>query len=217
MGNRSEAGQPVQGVQDQGTGEVVSTATRAELGVYYDNIDFTAPTVTRVDPVVAFDWGGGSPDPAMGPDNFSVRWTGEIQPQFSETYTFTTLSDDGIRLWVGNQLIIDGFIDQAPTYYNGSITLLANHRYRIQVDYYEHLGGAVAQLFWSSRSTPFQIVPTSQLYSSMPNAQVPTSIGLSFGADEPPGVGSPLPPSDMAGVVPQGHWNNFLCNSGSST
>src|SRR5260370_41609894 len=72
------------------------------LGVYYDNIDFTAPTVTRVDPVIAFDWGGGSPDPAIGSDNFSVRWTGEIQPQFSEKYTCTTLSDDGIRLWVGS-------------------------------------------------------------------------------------------------------------------
>ena len=54
--------------------------------------------MTRVDPVVAFDWGGGSPDPAIGPDTFSVRWTGQVQPQFSETYSFTCLTDDGFRL-----------------------------------------------------------------------------------------------------------------------
>jgi hypothetical protein len=43
------------------------------LGTDYDNIDFTGSTITRIDPVIAFDWGGGSPDPAIEPDTFSVR------------------------------------------------------------------------------------------------------------------------------------------------
>ena len=136
------------------------------LGVYYDNIDFTGTTVTRVDPFIYFDWGNDSPDPAIEPDTFSVRWTGLVQAQFSETYTFYCLTDDGFRLWVGGQLVIDSFIDQPPTYRNGSISLLADQKYDLQIDYYENGGGAVAQLYWTSPSTPFQIVPQSQLYSN---------------------------------------------------
>src|SRR5262249_44715265 len=73
-------------------------------GEYYDNIDFTGAKLTRIDPVVNFDWGGGSPDPSMGPDQFSVRWTGQVQPRLGETYTFHTFTDDGVRLWVNNVL-----------------------------------------------------------------------------------------------------------------
>ena len=186
------------------------------LGVYYDNIDFTGPTVTRIDPQIAFDWGDGSPDSTIGPDTFSVRWTGEVQAQFSEYYTFWALTDDGFRLWVDNQLIIDGFIDQPPTFYAGSIPLVASHKYKIRIDYYENSGGAVAQLFWTSPSTPFQIVPQTQLYSSYPDAQASSSIGLHFGADEPPGVGSALASSDVAGVFQQSNWNNLSGNVGSA-
>ena len=68
--------------------------------VYYDNQNFTGATVSRVDPTVNFDWGTGSPAPGIGADTFSVRWTGQVQAQFSQTYTFYTTSDDGVRLWV---------------------------------------------------------------------------------------------------------------------
>ena len=56
--------------------------------------------VTRIDPTVDFDWGTGSPAAAIGADTFSVRWTGQVQAPFSGTYTFYTVSDDGVRLWV---------------------------------------------------------------------------------------------------------------------
>src|SRR5258708_18151897 len=84
-------------------------------GQYYDNIDFTNLKVTRTDATVNFYWGSGSPDPSIGPDTFSVRWTGQVQAQFNETYTFYTDSDDGIRLWVNGQLIINNWTDHAPT------------------------------------------------------------------------------------------------------
>ena len=71
---------------------------------YFNNADFTGTTVVRTDPTVNFDWGSGSPAPAIGADTFSARWTGQVQPQFSETYTFYTQSDDGVRLWVNNVL-----------------------------------------------------------------------------------------------------------------
>jgi len=56
---------------------------------------------------VNFDWGGGTPDSSLGVDTFTTRWTGKVEPQYSQTYTFYTQTDDGVRLWVNGQLLID--------------------------------------------------------------------------------------------------------------
>ncbi|MFO8006741.1 MAG: PA14 domain-containing protein, partial [Candidatus Brocadiia bacterium] len=98
-------------------------------GDYYDNMDFTSHALTRVDPTVNFDWGSGSPDASMGADTFSVRWTGQVEPLYSETYTFTTRSDDGVRLWVNGQSVIDNWTDHGPTYDSGTIALSAGTKY----------------------------------------------------------------------------------------
>ena len=67
---------------------------------------FLAP-LTRIDPVVDLVWGTGTPDPSIPVDNFSARWTGQILPQYSQKYYFVVNADDGVKLWVNNQLIID--------------------------------------------------------------------------------------------------------------
>src|SRR5262249_62249269 len=58
---------------------------------------FTSLALTRTDAAVDFDWASASPDPAVQPDNFSVRWSGQIAPPVTATYTFATSSDDGVR------------------------------------------------------------------------------------------------------------------------
>jgi PKD repeat protein len=156
-------------------GEVRSAEKKSLIGIgnvglmaqYFDNRDLTGLALTRIDPTVNFDWGGGSPDPSIAVNTFSVRWTGQILPRFSETYTFYTVSDDGVRLWVNGQLIIDNWTDHAPTENSGTITLLAGTKYDIKLEFYENGGGAVAKLSWSSLSQPKQIVPQSQLYPSV--------------------------------------------------
>jgi uncharacterized repeat protein (TIGR03806 family) len=125
----------------------------------------TAPTLTRVDPTINFNWDTGSPDPSISVDHFITRWTGSVQPQFNETYTFYTTTDDGVRLWVNGRLLIDEWVDQGPTEWSGSITLAAHQRYNIQMDYYEDGGGAAASLSWSSPSTTKAIIPQTQLYA----------------------------------------------------
>jgi hypothetical protein len=135
-------------------------------GEYYDAINFTQRKLTRTDGTVNFDWGTGSPNAAIGPDTFSVRWTGQVQPQFSQTYTFYARTDDGVRLWVNGSLLVDKWIDQGPTEWSGTIALTAGTKYNIQMDYYENGGGAVAQLSWSSSSQPKQIIPQSQLFTT---------------------------------------------------
>lgn len=131
---------------------------------YWDNRDLTGTSVARIDPTVNFNWGGGSPASGIAADTFSARWSGEIQAQFSQAYTFHVRADDGVRLWANNQLLVDKWIDQGATEWSGTITLSAGVRYPIRLEYYENGGSAVAELRWSSASTPKSVVPRSQLY-----------------------------------------------------
>ncbi len=134
-------------------------------GEYYDNIDFTNLKITRTDATVNYNWGNGSPDSTIAPDTFSVRWTGQIQPLYSDTYTFFTNTDDGVRLFVNGQQVINSFVDQAATERRGTIALQAGQKYDIRMEYYERGGLASAQLGWFSANQTRQIIPQSQLYS----------------------------------------------------
>jgi hypothetical protein len=133
-------------------------------GTYFDNMDFTAQKLVRTDATVNFDWGTGSPDASIGVDTFSVRWTGKVQPRYSVTYTFYTTSDDGARLWVNSQLVVDSWVDQGPTEHSGTITLTAGQKYDIKMEYYENTGGTCAKLSWSSATQAKEIIPQTQLY-----------------------------------------------------
>lgn len=135
-------------------------------GEYFNNRDLTNRVFTRIDNTVNFNWGSGSPDSRIGANTFSVRWTGTIEPRFSERYTFTTRSDDGVRLFIDGRLIIDQWNDHAPTNHTGSITLEAGVQYDIRMEYYENAGGATAALSWQSASQALQVIPRSQLYAA---------------------------------------------------
>ncbi len=144
---------------------------------YYDNADFTGTRVRRIDPVVDFDWGNGSPDPGIGADGFSARWIGQVQGRFTETYSFHVIADDGVRLWVNNQLLVDRWIDQGPTEYTGFVQMQAGVLYDIKMEMYENGGGAVARLLWSSPSVNRETIPAAQLYPPQ-GSNVPPVVSL---------------------------------------
>jgi Domain of unknown function (DUF4832)/Domain of unknown function (DUF4874)/PA14 domain/Immunoglobulin I-set domain len=151
-------------------------------GTYFPNVDLTGDSVTRTDATVNFDWGQGSPLTGVPADNFSVRWTGQVQAQFSETYTFSTVSDDGVRLWINGQLLIDNWTVHAPTENTGTITLVAGQKYDLKMEYFDSGWGAVSTLSWASASTAKQIIPTPQLYPTAaaniaPAAALSASVG----------------------------------------
>ncbi|NOK64049.1 MAG: hypothetical protein GFH27_549409n23 [Chloroflexi bacterium AL-W] len=127
------------------------------------NMDGT-PAKTGNHSTVDFNWGNGALTSDLPENQFSVRWTGQVEPQYSERYTFCTRSDDGIRLWVNGQRLINNWTDHAVTENCGTLDLAAGQRYDLKVEYYEHRGRAVVQLFWSSPSQRKEIVPQSQLF-----------------------------------------------------
>ena len=93
-------------------------------GDYYKGMNFDNFVLSRVDPLIDFSWGDpGGPDPAVGDDQFSARWTGEVEAAFTETYTFYTRTDDGVRLWVDGQQLVDAWIDQGGVVLKGKCGL----------------------------------------------------------------------------------------------
>jgi hypothetical protein len=147
-------------------------------GDYYSNqTNFAGPPVlTRIDPTVNFNFGTGSPDPSISVDNFAIRWSGQVQPFYSQTYTFYVTTDDGVRLWVNGQRLVDNWKAQGPTEKSGAIALTAGQKYDILMEYFEKSSGAVATLSWSSQNQGKQIVPQTQLYPTPSNGTTQPSV-----------------------------------------
>jgi parallel beta-helix repeat protein len=196
------------------------------LAEYFDTPDLTGNPLTRIDTAVNFDWGQGSPLPGIAPGTYSVRWSGQVLAFVSGTYTFYTTADDGVRLWVNGQLLINNWIDRAKLLgdvnndgvvnfvdyqilerqfgttnaqcdlngdgvvnsadftllYNNlgktlanttpsnsaSITLQANTKYDIRLEYYQSDGVASAKLEWATPVLSQRVIPTDQLFPPPP-------------------------------------------------
>jgi hypothetical protein len=123
--------------------------------------DFKELRSSVVDPNIAF----ADLNPVLvrltgQPDNAAVRWTGFIQPEFSEAYTFSMIGDNGFRLWVNGQLLIDHWQDDWDVeQVSQPIQLAAGQTYDIKVEYFENVGGANLRLRWQSPSQAKAIVP----------------------------------------------------------
>ena len=136
---------------------------RGLRGEYFGAANLSGSRLVRTDAAIDFDWAAGSPDPLLGSDGFSVRWTGELEPRYSESYTLTTSSDDGVRLWVDGRLLIDHWNDHPVTDASGTLTLIAGRRYSVRLEYYENRGLAAARLTWASASQTREPIPANRL------------------------------------------------------
>jgi alpha-D-xyloside xylohydrolase len=117
-------------------------------GEYYEGMNFDNLFATQSDKIIDFDWGEGPPIKGMVADVFSIRWRGQLIAPETGEYTFNTITDDGVRLFIDDQLIIDQWQDQAPLLAFGKISLKAGKKYDVRLEYYENRIGAVAQLRW---------------------------------------------------------------------
>lgn len=138
------------------------------LGEYYDAkepVSDSALKIKRIDDRIAFNFGLDSPDPEIEPENFSIRWTGYISPAITDSYTFMVYSDDGVRLRVNDQLIINrwgpvslDFTAANPVY------LEAGQYYPIELEYQQLPLYAGVFLFWESGSVPMGLVPDTAFF-----------------------------------------------------
>ncbi len=162
-------------------------------GEYFTNryLSGTAYFV-RLDNAISFAWGAGSPAPGIIPvDNFSVRWTG---PQYFEggSYTFTATADDGVRVFVDDALLIDGWRDQVSTTFTASANLTTGQHW-VRVEYYEATDQASINFSWRLASAQTAPGGWAAEYYNNTNLQPPQAGGRLEGNIEYNwGSGSPL-------------------------
>lgn len=137
---------------------------RGLVGHYFTGRAFSGKPALRLDKEVAFDWGeGGSGVGATGAEDFCVRWTGQVKAEQSGTHTFIAEADDGVRLWVNGQKLVDAWVDQGATEHKGELKLEAGKSYDLVMEYYENSGFASAKLSWSVDGGEKKIIPSSAL------------------------------------------------------
>jgi hypothetical protein len=147
----------------------VSNGAGGLLGQYYEwsgappTASWGTPVLERIDSTVNFNWTDTAPDPAVPADNFAVRWTGEIIIPTSGTYTFRTQTDDGVRLWVNDELLIDNWTD-GNSGDSGNIELAGGQRYPIKLEYYENTGDARCELSWLGPGILPSPIPSQYLW-----------------------------------------------------
>ena len=129
------------------------------LGTYYNNADFTGTSVQRIDSAINFDWGNeGSPIQGIDGTTWSARWLGTITADETGTYTFYTTADDGVRLWVNGELLIDHLNNTGIDSYSATIDLVAGQTYSFRMDYQQVSGTAGVKLEWSAAGQPRQVI-----------------------------------------------------------
>jgi hypothetical protein len=136
--------------------------------------------LTRVDATIDFHWPGGSlVGPGVSDQNFAARWTGTIKPAATGTYTFYTVTDDGVSLWVNRQQLVNDPGWHGDTEFSGSIALEAGRSYEIKMEFYQGGGPATARLLWSGPNQPKAIITSKYLYeTSRPGLVSATAQGL---------------------------------------
>lgn len=166
-------------IEDLGNGDYLCTMNTTKAGKYNLNIYQLIPggikgyyfndrflsqsslEKTKVDPAFNFTWGYGRIT-NYGSDFVSIRWVGFLKAIFSEVYTFYANFDDNVRIWIDGFILIDTWsrkeMDVAQYELNSSFY------YHLLIEFREDKGNAMAKLFWSSKQTPYEIIPRSSLF-----------------------------------------------------
>ncbi|MSP12329.1 MAG: hypothetical protein EXR62_05155 [Chloroflexi bacterium] len=173
------------------TWEPASTSINNWRGEYYNNTVLSgAPVLVRDDANVDYNWGNSAPAPGVvNADNFSVRWTRQIE-MAANTYRFTATSDDGIRMWVDGEQILNAWNDHAAQTISNNKSLSAG-THQVIVEYYEHAGDAVARLTWEpvAAATGWR----GEYYNNMTLSGSPALVRYDADINFNWGAGSPAP------------------------
>lgn len=145
------------------------------LGVYFNKTDLTGLVAVHKGEALNFTWNGAAPDAAVPGTNFSARWRGQLVPTVSGAYAISITADDGVRMWLGGQLVVDKWIGQSATEYTAPVSLVAGTPLPIVIEYYQGTGGSTLKLAWTGPGITKQIIPLASL--ALPDDTVlPTAV-----------------------------------------
>ncbi|HYF78341.1 MAG TPA: Ig-like domain repeat protein, partial [Symbiobacteriaceae bacterium] len=140
-------------------------------------------SMSRIDPEIDFTWGTSNPDTQVTQNtNYSIRWTGQVQPFYTENYTFCVQANDGVQLWINGvqRLAGSAWNSQGATigsdeFCTAPISMTAGTLTDIRLEYWQNIAHAEVHLYWQSASQPKEIIPHTQLY---PVASFTSNLGL---------------------------------------
>jgi hypothetical protein len=168
--------------------EQTTITARGLLGEYFADSGFRSIVFSRPDDRMEFWWGESSPGPDIPEDHFGVRWTGRVQPRFSESYRFQMEADNDARLWLNGQELPTGMFKKDDK--GKQVPLVAGQWYDLKIEFKEGAGAASFRLGWSSRSQALEVIPASQLSCVLRGPLLPAEPGTApDGADPLPQKG----------------------------
>lgn len=161
---------------------------------YWNNMTLSGtPVIEREETNINYDWGSGAPHASVGADYFSARWSKYIDVT-PGTYRFTVTSDDGIRVWIDSDLIIDQWYEHPPRTFSADKYLGAGH-HLIKVEYFEKAGLAVAKLQWERKGSDTITHWRGEYFNNLTLSGDPvlvrndTSVNFNWGSGSPaPGI-----------------------------
>ncbi len=136
-------------------------------GSYFNGMTLSGAVIMQRVEAVNFKW-GGSPGGGVHNNKFSVRWTGQVEASATGNFRFMTRTDDGVRLWINGNLVVDHWTSHAVgNDETGPITLTKDQRYTLTMEFYDNVGSAVAKLYWEvPGQAGFTFVPANRLYAN---------------------------------------------------
>jgi GH43 family beta-xylosidase len=143
-----DTGESSTSVPDDTTGDIpppIVPGVSAEYFAGYHDL-----VLSRVENSIDAVWGMAAPDEALGADRFSARWSGWLTAPSTGTYTLVTETDDGVRLWIDDVLVIADWTPHFVTRNEAQVELTAGVAVPIRLEYFEIDLDASARLLWSS-------------------------------------------------------------------
>jgi hypothetical protein len=141
-------------------------ATHGLIATYFDALEFGGHSVKRTDSRIDFDFGNHArPAPGIKGNTYTIRWDGMLQSRAAGTYTFSVHNNDGVRVWLNGQQLVDSWKSSSRRTLSGSITLNAKTLYDLRVEYFDQNRTAAIQLRWSGPGFATEVVPGARMYA----------------------------------------------------
>lgn len=106
------------------------------------------------------------PPQVQGGTNFSARWTGFLQAAKTGKHTLILNTDDGVRMWLDDELVIDFWKGRGAADSTTEVELTAGKRVPIRIEYFQGGGGATARFDWIELGGARRPVPSTNLFTA---------------------------------------------------
>ncbi len=123
-------------------------------GEYYNNPNMVgSPTLAQNEQGIEFNWGNGAPAPTLPVDGFSARWTRTYNLD-EAVYRFHLAADDGVRLWINEELIVDEWYASAPREIVADYAVIYGGLQAVRIEYADFAATAGISFWWEKLPFP---------------------------------------------------------------